>query len=80
MDVRNSRGKFDEIKEEFAINRAPIASQLSLNVGDHNELEIFLEIRLFHFRNRSKVEKRRENTWLFKEKIDPIFRAFNAVR
>ena len=33
MDVRNSRGKFDEIKEEFAINPAPIASQLSLNAG-----------------------------------------------
>ena len=33
MDVRNSRGKFDEIKEEFAINPAPIASQSSLNVG-----------------------------------------------
>ena len=33
MDVRNSMGKLDEIKEEFAINPAPIASQLSLNVG-----------------------------------------------
>ena len=31
MDVRNSRGKFDEIKEEFAINPAPIALQSSLN-------------------------------------------------
>ena len=63
MDVRNSRGKFDEIKEEFAINPAPIASQLSLNMGDHNELEIFLEIRLIQFTNRSKVSRtRRENT------------------
>ena len=33
MDVQNSRGKFDEIKEEFAINPPPIASQLSLNAG-----------------------------------------------
>ena len=33
MDVRNSRGKFDEIKGKFAINPAPIASQLSLNAG-----------------------------------------------
>ena len=33
MDVRNSRAKFDEIKEEFAINPAPIASQSSLNAG-----------------------------------------------
>ena len=31
MDVRNSREKFDEIKEEFAINPAPIPSQSSLN-------------------------------------------------
>ena len=33
VDVRNSRGKFDEIKEEFGINPAPIASQSSLNEG-----------------------------------------------
>ena len=33
MNVRNSRGKFDEIKEEFVINPAPIASQSSLNAG-----------------------------------------------
>ena len=33
MDVRNSRGKFDEIKGKFVINPAPIASQSSLNVG-----------------------------------------------
>ena len=51
MDVRNSWGKFDEIIEEFAINPAPIASQLSLNAGDHDELEIFLEIRLIPFMN-----------------------------
>ena len=33
MDVRNLRGKFDEINEEFAINPAPIALQSSLNAG-----------------------------------------------
>ena len=32
-DVRNLREKFDEIKEKFAINPAPIASQSSLNAG-----------------------------------------------
>ena len=32
MDVRNSRGKFDEIKGEFAINPTPIVLQSSLNV------------------------------------------------
>ena len=33
VDVQNSKGKFEEIKEEFAINPAPIASQSSLNTG-----------------------------------------------
>ena len=33
MDVQNSRGKFDEIKGEFAINPAPIASESSVNMG-----------------------------------------------
>ena len=33
MDVRNSGGKVDEIKEKFVINLAPIASQSSLNAG-----------------------------------------------
>ena len=32
-DFHNSRGKFDEIKEEFVINPAPIPSELSLNAG-----------------------------------------------
>ena len=33
-DVRNLRGKFDEIKEEFTINPAPIASEFHLNAGE----------------------------------------------
>ena len=33
VDVQNSRGKFDEIKEEFVINPASIALQSSLNAG-----------------------------------------------
>ena len=33
MDVQNSRGKFDEIKEKFVINPPPIASELSLDAG-----------------------------------------------
>ena len=33
MDLRNSTGKFDEIKEKFVINLAPIALQSSLNAG-----------------------------------------------
>ena len=48
VDVRNSRGKFDEIKEEFTISPTPIASQSSLNTGggDHEELKILLQIHL----------------------------------
>ena len=33
-DVQNLRGKFDEIKEEFVANTAPIASLLSLNARE----------------------------------------------
>ena len=70
-DFRNSRGKFDEIEEEFVINPAPIPSELSLNAGDHDELEIFLEIRLIAFTNRSKVKFEREKYIGFKERIGP---------
>ena len=58
MDVRYSRGKFDKIKEKFVINPAPIASQSSLNAGgDHDELEIFLEICLISSRIDRKLRK-----------------------
>ena len=60
MDVRNSRGKFDEIKEKFVINPAPIASQSSLNRGDHDELEIFLKICLISSRFDQKLKNKRE--------------------
>ena len=33
MDVRNSRGKLNEIKEKFVINPAAFALQSSLNAG-----------------------------------------------
>ena len=53
-DVRNSRGKFDEIKEEFAINPAPIALQLSLNMG----LKILLEVFLIASRINQKLKNK----------------------
>ena len=37
--------------------------------GDHDELEIFLEIHLIYFTNRSKVKEQGRNTWLFKGRI-----------
>ena len=42
------------------INPAPIASQSSLNAGDHDELEIFLEIRLIPSRMDQKLKNKRE--------------------
>ena len=58
MDVRNLRGKFDEIKEKFVINPAPIASQSSLNKGDRDELEIFLKIGLIPSRIDQKLKNK----------------------
>ena len=75
VDVRNSRGKFDGIKEEFAINPAPIASQSSLNAGDHEEHKTFLKIRLISFTNLSKVEEQRREYIAFKEDFWPKIRA-----
>ena len=72
-DVRNLRGKFDEIKEKFAINPAPIASQSSLNAGDHDELEIFLEIRLIPSRIDQKLREKKGEYTGFKGKIRPDF-------
>ena len=39
--------------------------------GDHDELEIFLEIRLIYFTNGSKVEKIRREIHAFKGKFRP---------
>ena len=70
-DVRNSRGKFDEIKEKFAINPAPIASQSSLNARGSRCTRDLPRNSLNSFTNRSKVKEQKENTWLFKGEIGP---------
>ena len=57
-NYRNSRGKFDEIKEKFAINPAPIASQSSLNAGGSWWTRDLPENLLNSFKNGSKVEDR----------------------
>ena len=72
MDVRNSRGKFDEIKEIFVINPTPIASQSSPNAGGSRWTRDLPRNLLNSFTNRSKVEEQRENTWVFKGKISPV--------
>ena len=68
-DVRNLRGKFDEIKEKFAINPAPIALQSSLNAGDHEELEIFLKILLIPSRIDQKLRRKKGITLVLKGKL-----------
>ena len=79
MDVRNSRRKFDEIKEKFVINPAPIASQLSLNAGDHDELEIFLEIRLISSRINQKLKNKGRIHGFLKGKLARRSWAIEAV-
>ena len=71
VDVLNSRGKFDEIKEKFVINPAPIASQSSLNAGGTRWTRDLPRNSLNFFTSRSKVKEQRRSTWLFKEEIDP---------
>ena len=78
-DFRNSRGKFDEIKEEFVINPAPIASELSLNAGDHDELKIFLKIRLIPSRIDQKLRTKKGEYMLFKENFGPNSWVIGAV-
>ena len=66
-DVRNSRGKFDEMKEEFVINTTPIASQLSLNSEDHEEHKILLQILLIASRINQNFKKKRGIHHLLKD-------------
>ena len=85
MDVRNSRGKFDEIKEKFTINPTPIASQSSLNAGIRNsclittELEIFLKIRLLPSRIDQKLKNNEELHVFLKGKLARGSWAIDAV-
>ena len=55
-DFRNSRGKFDEIKEEFVINPAPIPLELSLNEEGSRWTKDLPRNSLNSFTNRSKLE------------------------
>ena len=59
MEVRYSRGKFDEIKGKFTINPAPIASQLSLNVGGSRRTQdlSFKSFNSFMIQSRFKFTK-----------------------
>ena len=74
-DVRNSRGKFDEIKKEFAINPNPIASQSSLNAGGSRRTQDFAPNFLNCLTNQSKVEEQRREYIGFKEDFGPKIQA-----
>ena len=74
-DVRNSWGKFDEIMEEFAMNPAPIASQLSLNMGGSRRTSDFAPNSLNYFTNQSKVEEQKRTHRLFRGDFRPKIRA-----
>ena len=78
-EVRNSRGKFNEIKRKFAINPAPIASQLSLNAGDHEELKILLQIHLIASRINQKLKNKKGIHRFLKEIFARKLRPFDPV-
>ena len=67
VDVRNSRGKFYEIKEKFVINPAPTASQSSLNAGGTRWTRDLPRNSFNFFTSRSKVEEQRREIHAFKE-------------
>ena len=83
-DVQNSREKFDEIKEEFAISPAVIASQSSLNTGGSRRTQDLPRnsLNLLHESIKS-CRTRSENTWLLKgilaQKSWPIDEIVGAV-
>ena len=78
-DARNLRGKFDEIKEKFAINPAPIALQSSLIVGGSRWTRDLPRNFLNSFTNRSKIQEQERNISVFKEKFSSISWAIEAV-
>ena len=70
-DVRNSMGKFDEIKEKFVINPAPITLQSSLNVGGSRWTRNLSRNSIDFFTNRSKVKEQGREIHAFKEENWP---------
>ena len=65
MDVRNLRGKFDEIMEKFVINLAPIASQSSLNAGGTGRTRDLPRNLFNFFTSRSKVKNKERRIHAF---------------
>ena len=67
VDVGNSRGKFNEIKEEFAINAAPIAFQMSLNARSRRSRDFPRNSLNSLHESIKSWKKRRDNTPVLKE-------------
>ena len=80
MDVRNSRGKFDEIKGELRINPAPIASQSSLNAGGSRRTRDLPQNSLNSLHESIKsLENKKGEYMLLKGNFARNFRPFDAV-
>ena len=80
MDVRNSRGKFYEIKEEFAIIPAPIDLQSSLNTGGSRRTRHLPRNLLNSLQEsiKSLVQNKRK-TPVLKGIFTPKFRPLDAI-
>ena len=63
----------------FAINPAPIASQLSINVGDHKELKILLQICIIASRINQKLRNKGGYIVFLKENVARFLRPFDLV-
>ena len=61
------------------INPSPIASQLSLNAGDHEELKILLQIRLIASRVNQKLRNKEGYIVFLKRNFTRFLRPFDLV-
>ena len=67
MDVRNSRGKFDEIKRLNRDYQSQWLRLYTLGSRGTRELKTFLEICLISLRKDQKLSLQRERTSIYKE-------------
>ena len=75
VDVRNSRGKFDEI----VIIMLQWMRLYTLGSRGSRELKTFLEIHLISSRIDQKLKNKEGKYMLLKGKLGPILRLFDAV-
>ena len=71
LDVRNSRGKFDEIKDEILIIMLQWMRLYTLGSRGSRELKTFLETRLISSRVDQKLKNKEGKYMLLKREIGP---------